>query len=151
MLTTNSSRFVTAAAGSARWAPEVPGLLLRLQGHVGLPQYQQLLDESLRLYAACAQPDAPAHWIADTRQLHALPPGAPHWMATDWHPRAYAAGLRHLRLVELDSSPLPIAEQLHASLQVLAADSPVRLSQHDTLEVAIRQARKVASLGAALD
>lgn len=145
MLAIIPCHFVTTTAGSALWAPEVPGLMLRLQGRVSLLHYQQLLDEGLRLYAARTRPEVPAHWIADTRQLHALPPGAPQWMATDWHPRAYAAGLRHLRLVAPGTNPTPVAQQLHASLLVLATDKPVRLSQHDTLEVAIRQARKAAA------
>ncbi|RZK58485.1 MAG: hypothetical protein EOO59_08520, partial [Hymenobacter sp.] len=68
------SSLFTTAAGSALWAPEIPGLMLRLQGDVSLDQYQLLLNHSLQMYTARTHPAAPAHWIADLRQLGALAP-----------------------------------------------------------------------------
>ncbi|MFD1874767.1 hypothetical protein [Hymenobacter bucti] len=137
------SRLFTTTAGSALWAPEIPGLMMRLQGHVSLDQYQLLLNHGLQMYTGHRQPEAVAHWIVDLRQLSTLHPGAHHWMAHDWHPRAHAAGLRHLRLVEADSREESIARQLLGALVQPATDPALGLTRHDTLEAAIQQARVV--------
>ena len=138
------SRLFTTAAGSALWAPEIPGLMMRLQGHVSLDQYQLLLNHGLQMYTGHRPPETVAHWIVDLRQLSTLHPGAHHWMARDWHPRAHAAGLRHLRLVEAETSAESIAQQLLGALVQLATDPALSLTSHDTLEAAIQQARAVA-------
>ena len=76
------SRLFTTAAGSVLWAPEIPGLVMRLQGHVSLDQYQLLLNHGLQMYTGHRHPEAVAHWIVDLRQLSTLHAGAHHWMAT---------------------------------------------------------------------
>ena len=140
------SPLFTTVAGSALWAPEIPGLMLRLQGDVSLDQYQLLLNHSLQMYTARAHPAAPAHWIADLRQLGSLAPDAHHWMATHWNPRAHAAGLRHLRFVEHHRpSRQPLAHQLHATCRDLQLEQALGLSHHDTLEAAIQQARQTGA------
>ncbi|MBJ6145553.1 hypothetical protein [Hymenobacter sp. BT559] len=139
------SRLFTTPAGSALWAPEIPGLMMRLQGNVSLDQYQLLLNHGLQMYTGHRHPEAVAHWIVDLRQLGTLHPGAHHWMAHDWHPRAHAAGLRHLRFVEVEASEESIAGQLLAALVQLATDSTLGLTRHDTLEAAIQQARTVST------
>jgi len=118
--------------------------MMRLQGHVSLDQYQLLLNHGLQMYTGHRPPEAVAHWIVDLRQLSTLHPGAHHWMAHDWHPRAHAAGLRHLRLVEAETNADSIAQQLLAALVQLATDTSLGLTRHDTLEAAIQQARAVA-------
>jgi hypothetical protein len=138
------SRLFTTAAGSALWAPEIPGLMMRLQGHVSLDQYQLLLNHGLQMYTGHRPPETVAHWIVDLRQLSTLHPGAHHWMAHDWHPRAHAAGLRHLRLIEPEAKEEPIAQLLLAALVQLATDASLGMTRHDTLEAAIQQARAVA-------
>lgn len=138
------SRFFTTPAGSALWAPEVPGLLLRFHGALGLEQYQQLLNTGLEMYRRQAPPGGPATWIADTRQLPELPAAARHWMVTEWNGRAYEAGLRHLRLVEVENS-YSLTQQLHEATRQPAADGRLCLSQHESLSTAIRQAQKVAA------
>jgi hypothetical protein len=139
------SRLFTTTAGSALWAPEIPGLMMRLQGNVSLDQYQLLLNHGLQMYTGHRHPEAVAHWIVDLRQLSALHPGAHHWMAHDWHPRAHAAGLRHLRFVELDNTSDSIAQQLLGALVQLATDATLGMTRHDTLEAAIQQARAVST------
>jgi hypothetical protein len=66
-------------------------------------------------------------------------------MAHDWHPRAHAAGLRHLRLVETEASEASIARQLLAALVQLATATTLGMTQHETLEAAIQQARAGAA------
>jgi hypothetical protein len=138
------SRLFTTTAGSALWAPEIPGLMMRLQGNVSLDQYQLLLNHGLQMYSGHRHPEAVAHWIVDLRQLSTLHPGAHHWMAHDWHPRAHAAGLRHLRFVEAETNAESIAQQLLGAWVQLAIDPALSLTRHDTLEAAIQQARTVA-------
>ena len=135
------SRLFTTAAGSVLWAPEIPGLVMRLQGHVSLDQYQLLLNHGLQMYTGHRHPEAVAHWIVDLRQLSTLHAGAHHWMAQDWHPRAHAAGLRHLRFVEANASEASVSRQLLATLLQLATDTTLGMTQHDTLEAAIQQTR----------
>jgi hypothetical protein len=135
------SRIFTTTAGSALWAPEIPGLMMRLQGHVSLDQYQLLLNHGLQMYTGHRHPEAVAHWIVDLRQLSTLHPAAHHWMAHDWHPRAHAAGLRHVRFVEAGAPAASTTQLLLAALMQLAADPTLSLTQHDTLEAAIQQAR----------
>jgi hypothetical protein len=139
------SRLFTTTAGSALWAPEIPGLMMRLQGHVSLDQYQLLLNHGLQMYTGHRPPETVAHWIVDLRQLSTLHPDAHHWMAHDWHPRAHAAGLRHLRLVETEASEASIARQLLAALVQLATATTLGMTQHETLEAAIQQARAGAA------
>jgi len=135
-------RLFTTPAGSALWAPEVPGLMLRFHGPVSLAQYQQLMNTGLEMFSHQAQPGAKATWIADTRQLPALPEQAQQWTAIDWSARAYEAGLRHLRLVEPEYSSQSLTEQLHTATQQPAAEYRLQLSQHETLLGAITQAQK---------
>lgn len=139
------SPLFTTVAGSALWVPEVPGLMLRLQGDVSLAQYQLLLNHGLQMYRARAHPATPAHWIADLRQLSSLAPDAQQWMAADWNPRAHAAGLRHLRFVEASASKQPLAHQLRTTCLELETETALWLSHHETLEAAIQQARQAAS------
>jgi len=139
------------SSGSVLWAPEVPCLMVRFHDQVQLPHYQHLMDQGLALYHKHAPADAPASWIVDVRQLNTLPSPVRHWTATNWQPRAYAAGLRHLRFVEPEHSTRQLALQLHTATQEADVQERCQLTQHETLSAAIQQAQHTATVSATVE
>ncbi|OUJ71412.1 hypothetical protein BXP70_21895 [Hymenobacter crusticola] len=125
--------------------------MVRFHGAVNPPHYQHLMDQGLALYNQHASADAPASWIVDVRQLDTLPNTVRHWTATDWQPRAYAAGLRHLRFVEPEHSTRQLAMQLHTATQEAAIEERCQLTQHETLSAAIQQAQQATAVYTAAD
>lgn len=125
--------------------------MVRFHGAVQLPHYQHLMDQGLALYNQHAPANAPASWIVDVRQLDTLPSPVRHWTATDWQPRAYAAGLRHLRFVEPEYNTRQLAMQLHTATQEAEVEERCQLTQHDTLSAAIQQAQQASAVCATAD
>jgi hypothetical protein len=132
---------LTESYGSLLWAPEVPCLIVRFHGFVSLPQYQELMNRGLSLLVSQSQGRRPLAWVADTRQMSALSVDAQHWVATDWNPRAQAAGLRHLCFVYPENVFGHIAVQLHLAHAEARPDHGFQLSLHDTLSGAIQELR----------
>jgi hypothetical protein len=132
---------IAESYGSMLWAPEVPCLIVRFHGFVNLQQYQQLMNQGLDLYQRKAQNTRATGWIADTRQLSALPAATQEWLASSWNPRAYAAGLRCISFVRPETIFGQIAMQLYSANTEASAAYSFDVRQHDSLSKALHAQR----------
>ncbi|MBO3271812.1 hypothetical protein [Hymenobacter defluvii] len=97
---------ITLAAysyGSVLFDPEVPCITTQWHSFANRQQFQSMMNEALVCYEEESKRTSPLGWLADTRQMSALTSDDQHWLNTDWNPRAYAAGVRHICIVQSEN------------------------------------------------
>ncbi|GAB3830483.1 hypothetical protein [Hymenobacter jeollabukensis] len=114
--------------GSLLFAPEVPCVVVQWHAFANSQQFRSLMDNSLEAFADQAQLHWPLGWLMDARQMSAITPADQIWLETDWNPRAYAAGLRHIGIVTAENIFGRIATQVYIANTVAQS--------HYTLEAA---------------
>jgi hypothetical protein len=77
----------------------VPCIIVQLRAFANRDQFKQFMNAGLAYYQAHSQPTHRWGWIADTRQMSAIPQQVQQWLAEDWNARAYQAGLREMSIV----------------------------------------------------
>ncbi|GGF01825.1 hypothetical protein [Hymenobacter cavernae] len=108
--------------GSILFTPAVPCITIQWHSFANRQQFRSLMDRALVAYQTeLAHHPRPLGWIADSRQLSALTPDDQNWCDTDWNPRAYAAGIRHIGIVIPESIFGKIAVQQYVT-NVLHSD-----------------------------
>ena len=95
-VTMSELRLHTESYGELLLLPHVPCLMVRWHGFANSRNLRFLLNKGLELYRTYAPRYPRLGWLSDTRQFGAMLPTDQHWAATDWNPRAYAAGIRNL-------------------------------------------------------
>ncbi len=82
------------------WADKaVPCLIVQLHTFANREQFKHLMTVGLAYYRAHSQPEQPWGWIADTRNMSAIPKEIQQWLAQDWNAQAAEAGLREMSIV----------------------------------------------------
>lgn len=104
----------TCPYGSVRADPAVPCVILQLHRFANRIEFIDLMERGLAYYQAHSSAAQPWGWIGDTRQMGAIPQAVQEWLAKDWNPRAYAAGIRELSIVMAESVLGRIAAQQYA-------------------------------------
>lgn len=99
--------------GSLLFAPEVPCIVVQWHGFANSQQFRGLMDDSLTWFGEQAQQTWPLGWLMDARLMSAISPVDQLWLETDWNPRAYAAGLRHIGIVSAENIFGRIATQVY--------------------------------------
>jgi hypothetical protein len=122
--------------GAMLWAPDVPCLIIQWHGFANSAQFRSLMDRGLALYIEKAVATQPLGWLADTRRVSAVRPDDQLWMAHDWNPRAYAAGIRHISFVVPETVFGQISVNTYSSAAGAAAAYTLETAQHQTLEAA---------------
>lgn len=107
--------------GSMLLAREVPCLIVQWHGFANRQQFQSLMDRGLALYSEEARRTQPLGWLADTRHISAITPADQQCLNTDWNPRAYTAGIRHVSFVLAENVFGQIAVQNYTSNTEAAA------------------------------
>ncbi|WP_460676800.1 hypothetical protein [Hymenobacter coalescens] len=127
--------------GSLLFAPEVPSLVVQWHGFANSQQFRGLMDEGLTQFGEQAQRTWPLGWIMDARQMSAITPADQIWLETDWNPRAYAAGLRHIGIVTSENIFGRIATQVYIANSVAQTHYTLELASLATPDEAKRWVR----------
>ncbi|RYU83803.1 hypothetical protein [Hymenobacter persicinus] len=133
---------IAESYGSMLLAPDVPCLIVQWHGFANQAQFQSLMDRGLALYVEEARRTQPLGWLADTRHVGATTPALQEWLAHDWNPRAYAAGIRHCSFVAPESVFGQISVQQYTAHTTEAATYRIEPAYHRTLAAAKRWLRE---------
>ena len=96
----------------------VPCVIVQLHAFANREQFKLLMNNGLTYYQAHSQPTQRWGWIADTRQMSAIPREVQQWLAEDWNARAYQAGLREMSIVTSTNILGRLATQQYAEQAV---------------------------------
>lgn len=82
------------------WADkEVPCIVVQLRAFANRDQFKQLMAAGLAYYQTQSRPTRRWGWIADTRNMSAIPQEVQQWLAEEWNEQAYRTGLREMSIV----------------------------------------------------
>lgn len=125
----------------------VPCLLVQLHAFANRTQFKELMNAGLDYFQAHHTPQQPWGWIADTRQMSAIPGEVQQWLAQDWNARAFAAGLREMSIVMALHISGQLATQQYAQLAVAQPEYLLEPVYYPSLEEAKHGAqRRLATL-----
>lgn len=124
--------------GSVLFASEVPCIITQWHSFANRQQFQSMMNEALEQYKARVQQTRPLGWLADTRHMSALTPDDQQWLNTDWNLRAYAAGIRHISIVQAENVFGKIAADNYSARTLGTATYSLEPSTHATLAEAKR-------------
>lgn len=114
---------------------DVPCIIVQLRAFANRDQFKQLMTTGLTHYKTQSWPTRRWGWIADTRQMSAIPQEVQQWLADDWNVQAYEAGLREMSIVTSTNISGRLATQQYAAQAVA---TPERYSlepvYYDSLE-----------------
>ena len=128
--------------GSLLFAPEVPCVVVQWHGFANSQQFRGLMDEALTWFGGRAQQTWPLGLLIDARLMSAITPADQIWLETDWNPRAYAAGLRHIGMVTAENIFGRIATQVYIANTVAQGHytiEPVGFGRLDEAKAWVRQ------------
>jgi hypothetical protein len=124
--------YVTVSADEA-----VPCIIVQLHGFANRDQFKHLMNTGLAYFRAHSQHTRPWGWIADTRNMSAIPMEVQNWLAQDWNLRAYEAGLREISIVASANVIAQLAAQQYAQKALAQPDGYVlEPVYYDSLEEA---------------
>jgi hypothetical protein len=124
----------------------VPCVIVQLRAFANRDQFRQMMNAGLSHFKAHNKPTRRWGWIADTRQMSAIPQDVQQWLADEWNMQAYQAGLREMSIITSTNILGRLATQQYAEQAVA---HPERYSlepvYYDSLEEAQRDvARRCA-------
>ena len=128
---------VSEPYGTIYLASEVPCLIIQWHSFANSDQLRYLMNETLRQYVAeYWRHPGPLGWVADSRHLGAIKPSDQQWLDTDWNPRTYAAGVRHIAIVEAETIFGKISAQQYVTNVMQSDDYTFQTRYVPTLEAA---------------
>ncbi|RFP66086.1 hypothetical protein D0N36_05015 [Hymenobacter lapidiphilus] len=127
------SALITETYGSMLLAPEVPCLIVQWHTFANRQQFRSFMDRSLELYIQEGQRTRPLGLLGDTRQVGAVTPDGQNWLRTNWNPRAYAAGIRHMGFVASESIFGQISVQSYTDNTEAANAYAINIAHYNTL------------------
>ena len=78
----------------------IPCLITQWRAFASAAEFITLQQVALRYFEAHSTPAQPWGWVGDVQRLEAIPVQAQDWLLAEFTPRAAAAGLRELSLVQ---------------------------------------------------
>lgn len=115
----------------------VPCLLTQWHRFANATDYVALLEAALTYFEAHSTPARPWGWVADVRQMGAIPARAETWLLSDFNPRVAAAGLRELSALVAENIFGQIASQRYIKHTAQAHDQyALHTTYYDSLEAA---------------
>ncbi|NVO86445.1 hypothetical protein [Hymenobacter terrestris] len=141
---------ITETYGSVLLAPEVPCLIVQWHTFANRQQFRSFMDRSLELYIQEHRHTQPLGLLGDTRLVGAVTPDDQHWLRTDWNPRAYAAGIRHMGFVAPESVFGQISVQSYTNNTEAANAYTINIAHYNTLPEAkqwLHQALQEPAIG----
>ncbi|UYZ57860.1 hypothetical protein [Hymenobacter latericus] len=128
--------------GDVLLMPDVPCVAVRWHSFANSAQFRSLMDEALAYYTREAQQTWPLGWLFDLRKMSALVPADQLWLETDWNPRAYSLGVRHIGMVSSENIFGRIAAQVYAANTTAREDYVLEPEILGTLEETKRWVRR---------
>jgi hypothetical protein len=117
----------------------VPCIIVQLRAFANSEQFKQLMTVGLTYYKAHSLPTRRWGWIADTRQMSAIPQQVQQWLADEWNQQAYQAGLREMSIVTATNILGRLATQQYAEKAVAQPERYVlKPIYYESLEAAKR-------------
>jgi hypothetical protein len=108
------------------WADqEVPCIIVQIHAFANREQFKHLMNAGLAHYKAHTLPSQRWGWIADTRNMSAIPKEVQQWLADEWNVQAYQAGLREISIVASANILGQMATQQYAKQAVAQPDKYV--------------------------
>ncbi len=130
----------------------VPCIIVQLRAFANRDQFKEMMNVGLAHYKAQTRPAQRWGWIADTRQMSAIPQEVQQWLAQDWNVQAYQAGLREVSIVTSTNILGRLATQQYAEKAVATPEQYVLTPvYYESLAEAKQQvAQRCAALSAGL-
>ena len=139
----SDSALIAESYGSMLLALAVPCLIVQWHRFANRQQFQSLMDRGLALYSEQSHHTRPLGWLAGNRQVSVITADDQHWLNTDWNPRAYAAGIRHISFVSPETVFGQLAVQSY-TVNTIAADAyAIEVAHHRTVSESKRWLRQV--------
>jgi hypothetical protein len=133
---------ISESFGDVLLMPEVPCVAVRWHSFANSVQFRSLMDRALSCFVHEAQRTWPLGWMIDMRKMSALVPADQLWLETDWNPRAYHQGIRHIGMVSSENIFGRIAAQVYAANTTAREDYILEPAIHATLEETKRWLRQ---------
>jgi hypothetical protein len=126
----------------------MPCIIVQLHAFANREQFKQLMTAGLAYYKLHARPTRRWGWIADTRQMSAIPQEVQQWLSQEWNNQAYQAGLREMSIVTSANILGRLATQQYAE-QAVAQRARYVLAPvyYESLEAAKRSVAQQCALG----
>gem|GEM_PF-824761 len=145
-----STTLLTRPYGLVQAEPSVPCVITQWRAFTNAAEFIALQELALCYFETRSSPDHPWGWVSDVHHLEAIPVQAQDWLLAEFTPRAAAAGLRELSLVQpARFGPLATQRYTHGTS---AAGVPylLRTAHFHSLEEAIVGAHLALSRPAAI-
>lgn len=124
----------------------VPCVIIQLLGFANRVEFTDLMERGLAHYSSHSTPAHPWGWVGDVRQMGAIPQAVQQWLADDWNPRAFAAGVREVSIVDAENVQGQLAAQRYAqTTQAEAERYEIEARYYATLEDAKQGAQSRAT------
>lgn len=132
----------------ARADTAVPCIIVQLRAFANRDQFKEIMNVGLAHYQAHSRPTRRWGWIADTRQMSAIPQEVQQWLSQEWNNQAYQAGLREMSIVTSANILGRLATQQYAE-QAVAQRARYVLAPvyYESLEAAKRSVAQQCALG----
>ena len=114
-----SDHIILDAPYALVWAdPTVPCVIVQLRAFANSDQFKQMVSAGLAYFKAHSKATRRWGWIADTRQMSAIPQRVQQWLADEWNVQAYQAGLREMSIITATNILGRLATQQYAEKAV---------------------------------
>ena len=137
-----TSVILTRPYGLVLAETSVPCLITQWRAFASAAEFIALLEAALPHFEKQSTPEQPWGWVGDVRRLAAVPVQGQDWLLTDFMPRAAAAGLRELSLVQSPAalSLLPAQRYVHG-ISTSGIPYTLRTAYFSSLETALASTR----------
>lgn len=114
-----SDHIILDAPYALVWAdPTVPCVIVQLRAFANRDQFKQMMNAGLAYFKAHSNATRRWGWIADTRQMSAIPQEVQQWLADEWNVQAYQVGLREMSIITATNISGRLATQQYAEKAV---------------------------------
>lgn len=124
----------------------VPCIITQCRAFASATEFITLQQAALRHFEANSTPEQPWGWVGDVHRLEAIPVQAQDWLLAEFTPRAAAAGLRELSLVQPAAQLGPLTTQRYThGTSPAGLPYTLRTAHYHSLDSALVGARMALS------
>lgn len=121
----------------------IPCIITQWRAFASAAEFITLQQVALRYFEAQSTPAQPWGWVGDVHRLEAIPVQAQDWLLAEFTPRAAAAGLRELSLVQSPTHlGAPATQHYTHGTSPAGAPYTLRTAHFHSLEAALAGTRR---------